>query len=202
MTEFLLNCWASFSRVLLGGSLAVIAGVMLGFLRYSLPVGLKKNFLINLFLDAPKFPPPIAWIPFVILLMGIGNVSSLAIVFIGVLPSVFTQTYDALEGIKLEIIQTSKSMQLNKMKTLRFILLPAIAPELMTGIRVGFSMGWMSIIAAEMISGQSGLGYSIQMNRINLQYGAMIYDIGAIGVIGYLMTNILGIMERKIARWR
>lgn len=202
MTEFLLNCWASFSRVLLGGSLAVIAGITLGFLRYSLPISLKKNFLLNLFLDAPKFPPPIAWIPFVILLMGIGNVSSLTIVFIGVLPSVFTQTYDALEGIKLEIIQTSKSMQLNKIKTLRFILLPVIAPELMTGIRVGFSMGWMSIIAAEMISGQSGLGYSIQMNRINLQYGSMIYDICAIGIIGYLMTNVLGIMERKIARWR
>lgn len=202
MNEFLINCWASFSRVLLGGILAIIVGIILGFLRYSLPQALKKNFLVNFILDAPKFPPPIAWIPFVILLMGIGNISSLAIVFIGVLPSVFTQTYDALESVKLEVLRTARSMELNKLKMLKFVLIPAIAPQLMTGIRVGLSMGWMSIIAAEMISGHSGLGYSIQINRINLQYEKMIYDILAIGLIGYVMTNILMIFERKLALWK
>jgi ABC-type nitrate/sulfonate/bicarbonate transport system permease component len=93
-------------------------------------------------------------------------------------------------------------MELKNLDMLRYVLLPAIAPQLMTGIRVGFSMGWMSIIAAEMISGQSGLGYSIQINRINLQYQKMIYDIIAIGLIGYLMTNFLMMFERKMAKWK
>ena len=93
-------------------------------------------------------------------------------------------------------------MQLSKVKMLRLILIPAILPQLMTGIRVGFSMGWMSIIAAEMISGQSGLGYSIQINRINLQYTNMIYDMIAIGVIGYLMTRLLYLLEARMAPWK
>ena len=202
MNEFLLNCWASFFRVLLGGTLAVLAGIILGFIRHSFPPFLKRNFLFNLVLDAPKFPPPIAWIPFVILLAGIGNLSALVIVFIGVFPSVFTQTYDALESVKLEVLRTARSMEIKKIQMLRLILIPAIAPQLMTGIRVGFSMGWMSIIAAEMISGQSGLGYSIQINRINLQYQNMVYDIIAIGLIGYGMTNFMMMFERKMALWK
>ncbi|QDK40053.1 hypothetical protein DOM21_00985 [Bacteriovorax stolpii] len=202
MYDLLLNSWSSFSRVLIGGAMAVILGILLGFLRYSLPRFLKRNFIINLILDAPKFPPPIAWIPFVILFFGIGNTASFIIVFIGVLPSIVTQVYDGLESIKLEVLQTARSMQLSKMKMLRFILIPAILPQLMTGIRVGFSMGWMSIIAAEMISGQSGLGYSIQINRINLQYTNMIYDMIAIGVIGYLMTRLLYLLEARMAPWK
>lgn len=202
MYDLLLNSWSSFSRVLIGGAMAVVLGILLGFLRYSLPRFLKRNFIINLILDAPKFPPPIAWIPFVILFFGIGNMASFVIVFIGVLPSIATQVYDGLESIKLEVLQTARSMQLSKMKMLRFILIPAILPQLMTGIRVGFSMGWMSIIAAEMISGQSGLGYSIQINRINLQYANMIYDMIAIGVIGYLMTRLLYLLEARMAPWK
>ena len=202
MYDLLLNSWSSFSRVLIGGAMAVVLGILLGFLRYSLPRFLKRNFIINLILDAPKFPPPIAWIPFVILFFGIGNAASFIIVFIGVLPSIVTQVYDGLESIKLEVLQTARSMQLSKVKMLRFILIPAILPQLMTGIRVGFSMGWMSIIAAEMISGQSGLGYSIQINRINLQYTNMIYDMIAIGVIGYLMTRLLYSLEARMAPWK
>ena len=201
MIDILINSWASFSRVLIGGTLAVILGVALGFLRYLLPTFLKKNLLINIILDAPKFPPPIAWIPFVVVFLGIGDMSSLVIVVIGVLPSIFTQVYDGLNSIKPEILQTARSMQLTKKSMLKFILFPAILPQLMTGIRIGFSMGWMSIIAAEMISGQSGLGYSIQINRVNLQYNNMIYDMTAIGLIGYLMVTALQFLERRVIRW-
>lgn len=202
MPEILINCWMSFSRVLIGGGVAIILGIMLGFIRYSLPSALQRNFLINLILDAPKFPPPIAWIPFVVIYIGIGDISSLSIVIIGVLPPVFTQVYDGLKGIKIEVLQTARSMELSKLNFLKLILLPAIMPQLMTGIRIGMAMGWMSIIAAEMISGQSGLGYSIQANRLNLQYQNMLYDMLAIGLIGYGMTRVIGGLEQRMVKWK
>jgi len=201
IADILLNSWASFSRVLIGGSLAVFLGIFLGFFRWILPELLKKNFIVNIIFDAPKFPPPIAWIPFVVVFLGIGDVSSLVIVIIGVLPSIFTQVYDGLNNIKPEILQTARSMQLTKVAMLRLILIPAILPQLMTGLKIGFSMGWMSIIAAEMISGQSGLGYSIQINRLNLQYTNMLFDMVAIGLIGYLMMCVLQLLERRLVRW-
>ncbi|MGZ3810073.1 MAG: ABC transporter permease [Bacteriovorax sp.] len=199
--EILINCWASFFRILCGGSLAFVIGILAGLVRFSFPKFLKNNFLFNLVLDAPKFPPPIAWIPFVILFFGIGEKSAWAIVFIGVFPSVATNTYEALSGIKVEILRVARSLELSFWQMLFDIYFPAILPQVFTGMRVGLSMGWMSIIAAEMISGNSGLGYSIQLNRLNLEYNKMVIDIVLISLIGFFINWSVTSVEKKVVRW-
>lgn len=202
INEILANCWASFFRVVCGGSLAFLIGIVAGLLRFALPDFLKRNFLFNLILDAPKFPPPIAWIPFVILAMGIGEQSSWAIVLIGVFPSVFTNTYEALSGIKVEILRVARSLELGFWQMLFRIYLPAILPQVFTGMRVGLSMGWMSIIAAEMISGQSGLGYSIQLHRLNLEFNKMVVDMLFISLIGFFISWSMLKLEKRVVRWQ
>jgi ABC-type nitrate/sulfonate/bicarbonate transport system permease component len=202
INDLIRNSWASFSRVLIGGSLAFIVGILLGLIRYSCPGFLKKNFLFNLLLDAPKFPPPIAWIPFVILAIGIGEKSAWAIVFIGVLPSIFTNTYDALSQIKSEILRVARSLELNPFQMLFRVYLPAILPQVFTGLRVGLSMGWMSIIAAEMISGSSGLGYSIQLNRQNLDFKRMVVDMVFISLIGFCINTSVSKLEKRVVKWK
>ena len=62
-------------------------------------------------------------------------------------------------------------------------------------------MGWMSVIAAEMISGQSGLGYSIQLNRLNMQYDMMTVDIIMIGIVGFLLFEATVFLQRKVIPW-
>lgn len=200
--EIITNCWASFFRVICGGSLALFAGVFLGLVRYSLPDFLKKNFIFNFILDAPRFPPPIAWIPFVILYFGIGYKAAWAIVFIGVFPAVFINTYEALSGIKVEVLRTARSMELNWSDMLLKIYFPAILPQVFTGLRIGLAMGWMSIIAAEMISGDAGLGYSIQLNRINLQHDKMIIDMILISVIGFMINQSMLFLQSRIIKWK
>lgn len=199
--DVLINCWASFSRVVCGGSLAFFLGVLFGLARFNLPNFLKRNFLFNFIMDAPRFPPPIAWIPFVILAFGIGHKSAWAIVFIGVFPSVFINTYEALSSIKKEIVRTARSMELGKLQLLFKVYLPAILPQVFTGLRVGLSMGWMSIIAAEMISGDAGLGYSIQLNRLNLQYNLMILDMILISLIGFFINFGMLKLQERMVRW-
>jgi ABC-type nitrate/sulfonate/bicarbonate transport system permease component len=200
--DILLNCWASLFRVLCGGSLAFFLGIFFGLLRFSLPNFLKNNFLFNFVLDAPKFPPPIAWIPFVILAIGIGEKSAWAIVFIGVFPAISTNTYEALLGIKTEILKVARSLELNFFRILLRVYLPAILPQIFTGLRVGLNMGWMSIIAAEMISGNSGLGYSIQLNRINLRLDLMIIDMIFISLIGFFINWSVTKLERRVVKWK
>jgi ABC-type nitrate/sulfonate/bicarbonate transport system permease component len=201
LKELIIDSWASFYRVICGGSLALIFGVLFGLLRFNFPEYLKRNFLFNLVLDAPKFPPPIAWIPFVILAMGIGEKSALAIVFIGVFPAVATNTYEALSGIKIEILRVAQSLELNSSKILFKIYLPAISPQIFTGFRVGLNMGWMSIIAAEMISGNSGLGYALQLNRLNLRFDLMIVDMVLISLIGFFINWSVSKIEKRAVRW-
>lgn len=200
--EILENSQASLFRVLCGGSLAFVVGILFGLVRFSLPAFLKRNFFFNLLLDAPKFPPPIAWIPFVILYMGIGEKSAWAIVFIGVFPSVATNTYEALAGVKMEILKVARSMELSFYQMLFRIYFPAILPQVFTGLRVGLNMGWMSIIAAEMISGSSGLGYSIQLNRLNLRFDLMILDMVLISLIGFFINWSVIKLEKKVVKWQ
>lgn len=196
--EILINSISSISRVLVGGGFAFVAGIVFGLLRFSLPKYLKNSFFFNLFLDAPKFPPPIAWIPFVIYIFGIGYKASLIIVFIGVFPSVSTNTYEALSLVRIEILRVAKSLELPFYKMIFQIYLPAVLPQIFTGLRVGLGMGWMSIIAAEMISGTSGLGYSIQVNRLNLRFDLMIVDMILISLIGFFLNWMLKNLEARV----
>ena len=199
--DILLNCFYSFERVIIGVLIAIIVGVIAGLFRSSLPIKLQNNCLVKFLFEAPKFPPPIAWIPFVILLFGIGNLSAYTSVFIGAFSPIFISAYDGARSVPSIIKNTAYSMEISKWKFLILVILPASLPKIFTGIRAGVSMGWMSVIAAEMISGQSGLGYSIQLNRLNLQYGSIVVDIILIGIIGYLLFEGVGHLERKIIPW-
>ena len=196
-----INCLYSISRVMAGVTLAVILGIACGLGRSLLPVGIKSNKLIKFLLEAPKFPPPIAWIPFVILFFGIGEFSAYVIVFIGAFPPIFTSAYEGAESVPMVLRNCAYSMEIRGVRYLWQIIFRAALPQIFTGIRVGVSMGWMSVIAAEMISGQSGLGYSIQLNRLNMQYGLMTVDIVSIGIIGFLLFEGTVLLQKKILPW-
>ena len=201
VSQSLIDCLYSLSRVSAGVTVAFIAGVALGILRSQAPHWLKKNWLFNFFLDAPKFPPPIAWVPFVVLFIGIGELSGYVIVFIGAVSPIFTATYQGIEKIPRIIIWTARSLELSKTRYYFQVLFMSSLPQIMTGVRSGLSMGWMSVIAAEMIVGQAGLGYSIQLNRINMQYVSMAFDIALIGFIGFLLNQLMNSIEKYVLAW-
>lgn len=195
------NCLYSLSRVGAGVFMAMVVGVAMGLGRSLLPSWLKRNRLLKFLLEAPKFPPPIAWIPFVIIALGIGEFSAYTIVFIGAFSPIFTSTYEGAEAVPLSLRNCARSLELRGPRYLLQIIFPAALPQIFTGIRVGVSMGWMSVIAAEMISGQSGLGYSIQMNRLNMQYDLMSVDMVLIGIIGFLLHEATVLLQRRILPW-
>lgn len=196
-----INCLFSIQRVIAGVLIAIVLGVAIGLGRSLLPPKIKRNGLVKFFFEAPKFPPPIAWIPFVILLFGIGETSAYAIVFIGAFSPIFTSTYEGAESVPLVIRNSARSMEIKGVKYLWQVVFPAALPQILTGVRVGVSMGWMAVIAAEMISGQSGLGYSIQLNRLNMQYDLMAVDIILIGIVGFLLFESTVFLQRKIIPW-
>ncbi len=191
----------SLQRVAVGVGLATLLGVPLGLLRSSLPLNIKQNRLIKFFLEAPKFPPPIAWIPFVILALGIGEKAAYAIVFIGAFSPIFTSSFEGAESTPLVWKQTAASLQLNLWQKIFKITYKSALPHIFVGLRSGISMGWMSVVAAEMISGQSGLGYSIQLHRLNLQYDLMVLDMVLIGLIGFLLFEAVVFLEQLFIPW-
>jgi NitT/TauT family transport system permease protein/sulfonate transport system permease protein len=196
-----LDCAASLTRVLVGVAAAAALGILFGLLRSALPERIKRNKLVRFLIEAPKFPPPIAWIPFVILWFGIGELSAYVIVFIGSFAPIFIAAYDGAESVPHVFRQTAASLEIQGTSYLRRIVFMNALPHIFSGLRAGVSMGWMSVIAAEMISGQSGLGYAIQLNRLNLQYELMVVDMIMIGVIGFLLFEMIIIAERFAIPW-
>jgi ABC-type nitrate/sulfonate/bicarbonate transport system permease component len=195
------NSLFSLERVLIGVILAATVGIVMGVLRSALPQNIKRNLLLRFLLEAPKFPPPIAWIPFVILAFGIGEFSAISIVFIGAFAPIFTAAYDGAESIPLVWRQTAASLQLSTRKFLYAVVFKGSLPQIFVGLRSGVSVGWMAVVAAEMISGQSGLGYSIQLNRQNLQYDLMCIDMLMIGLIGFLLFELIIRLEKICIPW-
>ena len=81
------------------------------------------------------------------------------------------------------------------------IILPAASPSIITGIRIGLGTAWMSVIAAEMVGTQSGLGYSIQLHRMMLDTEAVVAEMLLIGGVGWAMNRIVESAERHLTRW-
>ncbi len=195
------NCLFSLQRVLVGVVFAVILGILFGLLRSRLPRWVKKNKLIGFLIEAPKFPPPIAWIPFVIILFGVGELSAYTIVFMGAFSPIFISAYEGAESVPLVWRQTAASMGITGWRYLWKIVFKSALPNIFIGLRSSVSMGWMAVVAAEMISGQSGLGYSIQLNRLNLQYDLMFVDMFFIGLIGFLLFEMIVLAEKFFMPW-
>ncbi|MEQ1722247.1 MAG: ABC transporter permease subunit [Pseudobdellovibrio sp.] len=182
--------------------MSLLIGLILALLRYYLPKIVQRNYLFNLLVDLIKFPPPIAWIPFVILLFGISFWSAVLIVIVGGMPPFFTAMYDILIHTEERYRNLAATLQLKKIKSVFFVSLPSQWSRIYTGARVSLGMCWMSIVACEMISSQSGLGYLIQIHRIDLSYELVLTDILIIAVCGYVMNQLLLIVEKKHLSWR
>lgn len=191
----------SFTRVSVGMGAAIIVGIIAGLIRSNLPLVVKGNWVVRFLLDAPRFPPPIAWIPFVILVFGIGEMSAYVIVFLGAFFPIFTNTYEGAERVPSITRNVAASMEVRGWRYLWQIVFPSILPQTFTGIRIGMGMGWMSVIAAEMLSGQAGLGYAIQLYRLNLQYDLVVANFVLIAAIGFLLYQIVLHLERRIIPW-
>jgi len=196
--NLLLDIFMSLQRVIVGFLLAAPTAISLGILS-----GYNKNIsnLIIPLVEILRPIPPIAWIPIAILLFGLGNMPAYAIVFLGSFFPIFSSAYFGVKSINNTYINIARSFEMKRLEFIKYILLPASMPAIFSGLRIGLGVAWMSVIAAELIGAQSGLGYMIQMNRLLLQTDKVIAGMIAIGITGFLMNRLLFIIEKRILVW-
>ena len=185
--------------------------VLVGFIAASF-VGICGGLLLGYFIKAGKYVrpviellrpiPPIAYIPIAILLFGLGNLPAYFIVFIGAFFPIFTNTYISVISLPRVYKDVVSSFELSKSVYVSKILFPYCLPGIFTGLKIGMGTAWMSVIAAELVSGQSGLGYFIQINRLLLRVDNVLVGMVLIGLIGYLLNGIISSIERKVVIWR
>jgi NitT/TauT family transport system permease protein len=190
---------ASVERVLVGFSLAVVVGVPLGLL-----MGLYGRIYTNtrVVLEPFRFIPPIAWIPLAIIFFS-GMTRFAFLIFLGAFFPVFTA---ALVGVRrVELIHRKVALVFGASKRwiLVHIVVPTVLPDILGGMRVGLGAAWLTIVAAELAGGISlGLGRMMSNYAELVQVPQVIVGMILIGVLGFLMNEVLLLLEKRLFRWR
>jgi sulfonate transport system permease protein len=147
---------ATLSRVLAGFGFGVIAGTLLGAICGYW--GLARR-LLDPTVQALRAIPSLAWVPLFILWLGIFETSKIALIAIGVFFPVYLGVMGAIMSVDRKIVEVGRAFRLSGPEMIRRILLPAVLPAYVVALRVGLGLGWMFVVAAELIGASEGLGY-------------------------------------------
>lgn len=183
---------ASLAAVCLGFVLAALPAVLLG--AASARVACVRHLLSPLF-SAVKQVPIIAWIPLILLWAGIGMPSKIAVIVLAAFFPIYMNAASAVASVPKEYSELSRLYGMGRVETLCKIYLPAALPQLLTGLRVGLAVAWMSLIAAELLSGTTGLGYRLSRSKSLLRGDEMAACILVIALTGFLLDRGIGVVR-------
>ena len=144
----------------------------------------------------------IAWIPLAILWFGLGDKPAWFIIFLGAFFPIFTNTYVGMRSVETIHLQAAECLGAGRWLFIKEVLVPSALPFILTGMRIGLGVGWMCVIAAEMIAAQSGLGYMIQLARVLIETERVIGGMVVIGIIGFTMNYLMLRLEQRLTPWR
>jgi len=191
----------SLYRVFWGYAVAVAIGVPLGIL-----MGWSRRLLAVLepLVELVRPIPPLAWIPIAILWFGIGNPSAVFIIFLGAFFPVLLNTVSGVLSIDKILIEAARTLNARDRDVFFKILIPGAMPSIITGMRIGIGIGWMTLVAAEFtgIKQGYGLGYMIMTARDIQRPDEIIAGMAVIGAIGLAIDGGLRKLEQKLLRWR
>ncbi|MDE2290385.1 MAG: ABC transporter permease, partial [Burkholderiales bacterium] len=145
--------------------------------------------------------PPLAWIPLSILWFGIGDTQNVFIIFLAIFFPILLNTITGVKGIEPNLIRAARCLGAPEWKILWRIALMAALPQIMTGIRIGLGVGWMALVAAELVGAISGLGFMINDARTVLRTDYVIVGMATIGLVGFVMDRVIRVAMRRWLPW-
>ena len=192
---------ASLFRVGVGFGLAALLAVPLG-LWMGWVAGAYRTF--NPIFQMLRPISPIAWIPLAILWFGVGDLSPIFLIFISSVFPMIVQTTSGVHTIERRYLRAAANFGVSRTVLFRRVVIPAVLPEIIVGMRIGIGVAWLVVVAAEMIALRSGLGYLIMDSRnAGNRYDLVIASMIIIGMIGLLLDSGTRLLERlKPVRWR
>ena len=139
-----------------------------------------------------------ACIPFDILWFVLGDRPAWFLIALGAFFPIFTSTYDGARSLSDVYVRVAQCFGAPQGLFVRKVLLPATLPHILTGMRIGLGTGWTCVIAAELVSATSGLGYMIQLARTTIETEKVLAGMMVIGMVGFFMNGVMLLLERKL----
>lgn len=197
--KFVTNIGISVRRILLGFAVATVLGVGLGVLigRYRL-----VRWLALPAMEVFRPIPAIAWVPMSIMLWPDNEVSIVFITFLGAFFPILLNTVHGVEAIDPVLLRAARTLGAREASLLRHVVLPGALPHIFTGLAVGMGVAWVSLIAAEMISGQFGIGYFTWEAYSLISYAEIALGMITIGVLGLLCSGAIRLLAKLAMPWQ
>jgi len=195
--ELAKHFWASLKRELIAfvyASTAIPIGILMGWSK-------TAQSLFEPVFEMLRPIPPIAWIPLAILWFGIGDLQNQFIIFLGIFFPLLINTIAGVKNVENNVVRAARCLGASELDVLLKVVFRAAMPQIITGIRVGLGVGWMALVAAELVGATSGLGWLISDARSVLRTDIILVGMVSIGAAGLLIDQGLRWVAKKMLPW-
>jgi nitrate/nitrite transport system permease protein len=188
---------ASLKRVALGYSFAATIGIALGVLIGSSKWAMRA---LDPLFQVLRTIPPLAWLPLSLAAFRDGQPSAIFVIFITAIWPVIINTAVGIRNIPQDYRNVAKVLRLNGAEFFVTIMLPAAAPYIFTGLRIGIGLSWLAIVAAEMLIGGVGIGFFIWDAWNSSLISDIILALAYVGIIGFLLDRVVAMTGKLVGR--
>lgn len=197
--SLLLATFQSFLSLFCGFVLAVIVAIPVGMAMGGVAI---VGAVLNPYVDALSSMPRIAFLPLIIVFLGLGYEAKIFMVFLGAVMPILINTYAGVRHSDGELIEMARSAGAGDADIFRKIVLPGALPHIMTGLRVGASLALINTVVAELYTAVSGLGGLLSIYGNSFRMAPYFVIVGILAAMGMLLMYGVRLVERRVMRWR
>lgn len=190
---------ASLFRVLFALVLAWIVAVPIGIGMGLSPV---LRGIFDPIIEVYRPIPPLAYLPLVIIWFGIGEPAKILLIFLAILPPIALSTASGVRAVPAERVNAARTLGATPLQVLWHIVVPNALPEILVGTRIGLSVGWSTLVAAELVAATRGLGFMIETAANFLVTDVVMVGIASIAIIAFVMEFGMRALERRLTPWK
>ena len=190
---------ASLKLALYGFFLGAVIGIPVGI---AMAWNHKADLLITPIFNFLRPIPPIAWIPLMLIFFGIGQTAKAAVIFVSTVTNCILNSYSGIKQSKNVHLWVAQTFGASRWQMLYKVAIPSALPMIFAGLSLSMNLAWMSLVAAEMLAADKGLGYLIQYARMMARTDLVIVGMIVITVIGAILNKILSSIEHAVIKGR
>ena len=193
------HSWISIFRVFAAFLASCLTAIPIG-----LAMGMSRIFrgIFDPPIEFYRPIPPLAYLPLIIIWFGIGESAKILLIYLACFAPMALSTRAGVRSVSIEQIHAAYSLGATHSQVIRYVILPAALPEILTGMRIGIGFGWTTLVAAEMVAAAAGLGYMILNASEFLVTDVVVMGIIVIGLIALLSDLLMRTIERKLVPWK
>ncbi|MFC1771024.1 ABC transporter permease [Candidatus Margulisiibacteriota bacterium] len=195
LNSILATLWRVIAGISIGFVLGLFTGALISYFKW-----LRRILLPIITICAPI--SPIAWIPFAMIMFGIGNKPAVFVVVIGVFFLICIATVSSITNAEPIYVNTARTLGASRIQIMIYVILPSILPSLFLILRINLFAAWMSVLAAEMVGVSEGLGAMIMVGRALFNVKIIFVAMILIGFTGYLLDHIFMFVQKHFLWWK